>query len=389
MSTIAISTQRIRSIDILRGIIMVIMALDHTRDFFTDFHHNPTDLQYAGTAMFLTRWITHYCAPLFIFLSGSSAFLSISRGKGKKNAAFHLFTRGLWLILLEFTLVHIGWQFNISYHIVVMQVIWAIGCSMMVLAVLIFLPLSVIAILSGIMIVGHNALDGITSESFGSNASLWYLLHQGGQIQVGKEHVLFVVYPLIPWIGVMALGYCFGRLLQRPPQQRSRLLYIIGISAIILFILLRLSNIYGDSRLWQVQNTWWRTVLSFIDCTKYPPSLLYLLMTIGPGIALLPILEKFNNGFTRFFTVFGRVPMFYYILHLYVIHGLALFTGLFMGIPYTFFTNDMLFNSSAHWGFSLGIVYCFWALAIFILYFPSRWWIGIKQRHRHWWLSYL
>jgi uncharacterized membrane protein len=367
---------------------MVIMALDHTRDFFTDFHYSPTDLQHASTVMFLTRWITHYCAPLFIFLSGTSAFLSISKGKSKKQAAFHLLTRGLWLILLEFTLVHIGWQFNVGYNVVVMQVIWAIGCSMIALAGLIFLPIPALATLSLLIIFGHNALDSISAESFGDNAPLWNLLHQNGQIPLGNS-MLFIIYPLIPWIAVMAIGYCFGKLLQQPLQQRNRSLYTVGISAINLFILLRFANVYGDPRPWQAQATWSRTVLSFIDCTKYPPSLLYLLMTIGPGITLMPLLENARNAVARFFTVFGKVPMFYYILHIYVIHGLALLTGISMGLPASYFINDMLFNASDKWGFSLDIVYGFWVLAILLLYLPSRWWMGIKQRYRHWWLSYL
>lgn len=384
------NTRRIASVDILRGIIMVIMALDHTRDYFTDFYNDPTDLAVASTPMFLTRWTTHFCAPVFIFLSGTSAFLSFSKGKTKKEAALFLLTRGIWLIILEFTLVKIGWQFNLDYSMMIVQVIWAIGCSMVFLSALIFLPMSVILSIGLIMIFGHNAFDNMHAAAFGDNSIWWNIAHEFGNVPIAPGRSFLVIYPLVPWIGVMATGYCFGQILLKPETERIKWLYSIGLSAIVLFIALRYSNAYGDMRPWSPQGAWHRTILSYINCTKYPPSLLYLLMTIGPAIASMPILERMNNAVGRFFTVYGRVPLFYYLLHIYLIHSMAVIAGLFMHVPIDYFTDsDKFFGPKPNWGFSLVGVYMYWALAVLLLYFPCRWFMYLKMNHKKWWLSYL
>ena len=390
MSTAPI-TKRIVSIDILRGIVMVIMALDHVRDYFSSFKaYDALDLQHASTAMFFTRWITHFCAPIFVFLSGTSAFLSIRRGKTKKEASLFLLSRGIWLIILELTIVRFGWQFNIDYSLVFVQVIWAIGWSMIFLALFIFLPLPAIATIALIIIFGHNALDGIHATQFGASGPFWNILHEQGQISYGNHDTLFVLYPLVPWIGVMAAGYCFGSIMLKPQHQRDKTLYAIGISAIVLFIILRATNVYGDPFPWQAQPTWSRSVLAFIKCQKYPPSLLYLLMTIGPAITAMPLLEKLNNGFGKFFTVYGRVPMFYYVLHIYLIHSMALITGLIMGFPSHIFTdNGAIFRPDNGWGFSLPIVYLYWATTVLLLYYPCRWFMQYKANNKKWWLSYI
>lgn len=384
------NTKRILSVDILRGIVMVIMALDHTRDFFSNFHYQPTDLQHTNAAMFFTRWITHFCAPVFVFLAGTSSMLSFSRGRTKKQASWFLLSRGIWLVILEVTLVRIGWQFDMSFSVVVLQVIWAIGCSMILLSALIFLPVPIITVFGFALVFGHNALDGIPASGFGEQALWWDIVHEQNFVKISESQSLFVIYPLIPWVGVMALGYCFGHILLKPEPERNRFLYIIGGSAIALFIILRFANIYGDPSLWQQQEHSWQTVLSFINCTKYPPSLLYLLMTIGPAIILMPMLENIPGRIANFFTVFGRVPLFYYVLHLYVIHSLALIAGIISGFSAgDFMGNDKLFNPATGWGFSLGGVYAFWILAIAILYLPCLWFMRVKARNKQWWLSYL
>lgn len=389
MPQVAVPNNRIISVDILRGIVMVIMALDHTRDFFSNYRYDPLDFEHTNIAMFLTRWITHFCAPVFIFLAGTSAMLSFSRGKTKKEAAGFLFTRGIWLIVLELTLVRIGWQYDLDFNDLALQVIWAIGVSMMALSGLVFLPLPVIAGLGFLLVFGHNLLDSIHASDFGANALWWHLTHEQGFVQLGEGRSLFIIYPLIPWIGVMALGYCFGKVLLKPIAERNRLLRMIGGGAILLFIVLRFTNLYGDPAPWQKREHTWQTILSFINCTKYPPSLLYLLMTIGPAIFIMPWLETIAGRIAHFFTVFGRVPLFYYILHLYVIHSLAIIAGVAGGFSVgDFLGSDKLFNPAAGWGFSLPIVYGFWLLAIAILYFPCAWFMRIKMTYRKRWLSY-
>jgi uncharacterized membrane protein len=327
---------------------------------------------------------------VFIFLSGVSAYLSLSKGKTKPQAAGFLLTRGIWLLILEFTIVRFGWMFNIDYTSMVVQVIWAIGWSMIFLAGLVFLPRAVILAISLLMIFGHNALDSIHATGFGEQGMWWNFAHEFGPVNFTNGVSLLVIYPLIPWIGVMAAGYCFGTIFQRAEAERDRMLYATGFSAIALFILLRDFNIYGDPVPWQPQAAWWRSVLSFLNCQKYPPSLLYLLMTIGPAITFMPLLERMNGAVGRFFTVFGRVPMFYYILHIYLIHGMALIVGLMMDMPTHYFTDsDAIFGPKPGWGFSLPIVYMYWALAIALLYIPCRWFMYVKMNNRQWWLSYL
>lgn len=384
------SGNRILSVDILRGIVMVIMALDHTRDYFSNFFGNPTDLTVVSSGMFLTRWITHYCAPIFIFLSGTSAYLSLAKKGDKKAASVFLLKRGLWLILLEVTLVRLGWLFNFDYSLVVFQVIWAIGWSMLFLSLLIHLPYKLLLGFSLLMIAGHNLLDVYTTTPDTPWGIAWFILHQGGGVPWGEGNTIFVIYPLIPWIGVMAAGYCFGKLLQQPAQQRDKLLYIIGGGAVLLFIVLRAMNSYGNPNQWQVQDTWFRTVLSFLDCTKYPPSLLYLLMTIGPAILLMLLLERVKGSVGKFFTVYGRVPMFYYILHIYLIHLMAVITATIVGAPLEYFTsNALIFAPKEGWGYDLPGVYLAWVVAVLLLYFPSRWFMKVKQQHKKWWLSYI
>jgi uncharacterized membrane protein len=360
------------------------MALDHVRDFYSNVQFDPLDLTKTTIPLFFTRWITHYCAPIFVFLSGTSAFLSFSKGKTKKQVAQFLLTRGLWLIFIEVAVVDLLWSFDITYHMQAVQVIWAIGWSMVVLAGLVFLNPTTIAAIGLTMIFGHNLLDGISAESFGSFKWLWLILHEQGFYPYGNGRGLFVMYPLIPWVGVMATGFAFGFVFKKDAAYRKSFLLKVGFSAIALFILIRFANVYGNKTVWQEQDVWYKTILSFIDCTKYPPSLLYLLMTLGPGILLLAFFEKYNNRLTNIISVYGKVPFFYYIMHLLFIHGSSLLIAKLMHIDQGSFGN-----ANTAWGFGLSIVYLAWICIVIALYFPCNWFMKVKQRRKDWWLSYL
>lgn len=369
--------KRIDSIDILRGIVMIIMALDHTRDFFMSLPYEPTDLTRASTALFLTRFITHYCAASFVFLAGTGAFLSLKRGKTKAEACRFLLSRGLWLVILEITIVSLGWGVGEF-----LQVIWAIGVSMMVLAFLIYLPVPLIAAFGLILIFGHNAFDHINIATFSPGEKIeWTILHVQGFVHLGPIN-FFVMYPLIPWIGVMATGYSFGTLFTIDAAKRKRILVTLGLSAIALFIVIRYFAIYGDPTIWTYQGNIHRTILSFINVTKYPPSLDYLLITLGPGMLFLAWVEGKSNKLTDIFVVYGRVPLFYYILHLYLIHLLNIVIGLVVPLPQGFFGPQ-------NPGLPLGWVYVVWLSVVSILYFPCRWFMKYKREHKQWWLSYL
>jgi uncharacterized membrane protein len=382
------SAQRISSVDILRGIIMVVMALDHTRDFFSAFKGNPLDFHQASIFLYFTRWITHFCAPVFVFLSGASAYLSMKRGKTKREISWMLFSRGVWLVLLELTVIKMGWSFSFNFHFEIVQVIWAIGWSMIVLSALVRLPLKFIALFGFILIFGHNLLDKVSTNDF-AYPGLWNILHQPGRLNISDGYSFFVIYPLIPWIGVMAVGYCFGSILVLEPKRRDAVLFRSGISIVLFFIALRWTNYYGDPRQWHIQGSPINTILDFLNCQKYPPSLLYLCMTLGPAIAIMPILEKMNNSISGFFTVYGRVPMFYYILHIYLIHTMALITGLILRFPTEIFRDPFTIQNSTGWGFSLPIVYLYWISAVLILYLPCKWYMNYKMKSKKWWLSYV
>lgn len=380
---------RLNSVDLLRGIAMVVMALDHTRDFFHTARFDPLDLTQTTPLLFITRWITHHCAPAFVFLAGTGAFLSLSRGKTTSELSRFLLTRGLWLVFLEFTVVRLGWMFNVDYSFMFIQVIWAIGWSMVVLAGLVHLPRKAIAVFAIGTIVLHNAFDGIQPESLGSFGWLWKILHVQSPIFYGTESVLFVAYPLIPWIGVMAAGYVFGALLKQDEPSRRKALYGLGFGLMGGFVILRALNIYGDPHPWSVQSSAVNTVLSFIDTHKYPPSLLYLMMTLGPAIAVLPLLERWQGRFADFLTVFGRVPLFYYVLHIYVIHALAAVAASLTMDDISFvFSNAPWDQWPASYGFNLGVVYLVWIAVILLLYLPCRWFANLKRKRTDVWLSY-
>jgi len=380
---------RLDSVDLLRGLVMVIMALDHTRDYFTNARFNPTDLTQASAALFVTRWITHFCAPVFVFLAGTGALLSFSRGKSRGDLARFLLTRGLWLVLLEFTVVRFAWTFDWDYRrMLFVQVIWALGVSMMALAGLIYLPLKAIAAVGVAMIVGHNLLDPLGPAALGSWGPLWTLLHVQAPMPLFGGLVLFVGYPLIPWIGVMATGYAFGSLLRRPPDERRRTLLLLGGGLTLAFVLIRAWNGYGDPHRWAPQGSALFTVLSFFNTSKYPPSLLFLLMTLGPAILALVAFERVSGAAARFLIIFGRVPLFFYVLHLFLIHAAAVAVAGLTGFGAQTLMRDWM-SIPPGWGFGLPVVYLIWITVVLALYPLCRWFAGVKARRRDPWLSYL
>jgi len=374
---------RLSSIDMLRGLVIVLMALDHVRAYFSDVRFDPLDLTQTSPELFFTRWITHFCAPIFVFLAGISAWLVGQRGSKAELTRF-LVTRGFWLIVLEFTVVNFAWNFNLTYRAgLFMQVIWAIGASMVALGALVHLRRRWIALIALAMIFGHNLLDGIEPSAFGVLAPLWHVIHAKGQ-----TGPLFVLYPLVPWIGVMALGYCLGGVFQLEARMRRPMLLILGGTFIALFIGLRLLNVYGDPHPWEAQPSALYTVMSFLNVYKYPPSLLYVLMTLGPAFLLLALFDSVRGRFGSVLETFGRVPLFVYVLHIVLAHLFAGLLALAMGFDKTVLTS-MFIEFPAGWGVGLGAVYGAWVLVLALLYLPARWFANVKKRRRDWWLSYL
>jgi len=409
--------QRIDSIDLLRGIVMVIMMLDHTRDFVHDAAlrgFDPTDLTHTTVKVFLTRWITHFCAPTFVFLAGTAAYLQLVRGKSRGDLSRFLVTRGFWLILLEFTAVRAGAFLNFDYRFIgVAQVIWVIGVSMIVLAGLIHLPLRVIVGFGVAMIALHNLLDrfhvqgwqGPNSPVPGYWAKLFMVLHQGSEafpVFGWPSPVIFVLYPLIPWIGVMAVGYAFGAFYQMDAPRRRRSLLSIGSVVVVLFVVIRAINVYGDPSRWSRQAAAAMTVISFLNVTKYPPSLLFLLMTLGPALLFLAWFETrestsspqpqfLGSRLRGVFVTYGRVPLFFYLLQWPTAHLMSLLAHLIAGKPirWMFDSETMLSGPPPGVGFNLAVVYVCWIAGVLLLYPLCKWFAGVKARRRDWWLSYL
>ena len=368
---------RIVSIDVLRGLVMAVMALDHTRDFFGTSGFNPRDVM--EPTLFLTRWVTHFCAPTFIFLAGLSAFL-YGRGRSTEELSRFLLIRGLWLILIDLTLIKFGWRFEVDLYRLSAGVIFVIGASMVALAALIWLPRWAIAGVSLIMIAGHNLFDGVRAEELGGASWAWHLLHEPGLVPLGHGVNLYVLYPLIPWIGVMAAGYLLGPVMQLEERTRQRVLFGLGAAVTLGFIVLRATNLYGDPAPWTPQQTLLPTVLSFLNCEKYPPSLLYLMMTLGPALMLLASFEHARGAFARLLATFGQVPFFYYVVHLYLIHALAVAT--------TFAMTGVLTRTPTI-GLGLPGIYFVWLLVLVLLYPICRWFAELKERGSGWWWSYL
>lgn len=389
-------TRRIQSIDVLRGIIMAIMALDHSRDFFhiDATTGNPLDPETTTPILFFTRWITHFCAPTFVFLSGTGIYLQSLR-KTRKELSFFLLMRGLWLVLAELTLVGFGWSFDYTFSFFFLQVIWAIGWSMVILSLLVLSRYRVLAALGIIITLCHNLVDYATitdpTTEIAANA---LIMTSFKPYAVGPFGVMFG-YAILPWTGIMLLGYAVGRWFNTSlvtPQHRKKVLVSMGLLLCALFVLLRLSNSYGDPRPWEPRDTVAKTIMAFLDITKYPPSLMYACMTLGPSLLVLAWLEGIQNRITNIFNVFGRVPFFYYILHVYVIHLVTVVMFYAQGFDFQDnFTQEMAFGfrPKFNFGVSLGATYALWVLVLVICYFPSRWYNNYKSTHKKWWLSYI
>jgi uncharacterized membrane protein len=364
---------------------MVLMALDHTRDYFSNLRFQPEDLAKSTPFLFATRWITHFCAPTFFLLAGVGAGLAVSSGKSKRQVSRFLFTRGLWLVVLEITVSALGWNFRLGFPLILL-VIWALGISMVILSGLIFLPKKVITAIALITIAGHNLLDRIGAASMSGGNALWHILHQPGVVSVSP--LVIVGYPIIPWFAVMALGYVLADVFRWEPARRRTFLLRTGSLAIVAFVVIRFINAYGNPVPWSVQRSAALTVASFLNPLKYPPSLDYLLMTLGPTMIALALLENARGPAARAVSVYGRVPMFYYLGHIYVIHILAGIFAMWQGGEAGFLSLDTA--SFPKWyGTTLPGVYLAWALVVLIMYVPCRWFANLKSRRRDWWLSYI
>jgi len=386
---------RYDGIDFLRGLIMIIMALDHTRDFFHKYalSDDPLNLQTTTPVLFFTRWITHFCAPTFVFLAGTSIFFQSLR-KSKKELALFLLKRGLWLILVELVIMDFSYSFDIHFRLFALQTIWSIAISMIILALVIWLPFRAILFIGLLIVLGHNSLDFLEKDPSFKPGWGYDLLHRPGFYHLWGTHYLFILYPFLSWAGLMMLGYCFGKLYVNQEARRKKWLLIIGFSAVALFIILRLLDKYGDPLHWSPQKNSTYTFLSFMNVLKYPPSLLYMLATIGPALIFLAFTDKLRNGFTRFVTVYGRVPFFYYILHFFLIHIFSAIAYLMRGHTFQEGSQpqkDLLIPQfiKPGEGYSLELVYLIWIGIVLLLYPLCKWFANYKQKHKDWWLSYL
>lgn len=391
---------RIGSIDLVRGAVMILMAIDHVRVFSGVPAGGPT------VGLFFTRWVTNFCAPAFIFLAGTSIFLYARR---HVDVPRYLLIRGFWLILLEFTFLRVAWTFNFDFrHYEMAGVIWVIGICMVLMAGLVKLPASLVGAIGVVIIGAHNLmdshmgklLDGMDQNRFSGWWKIFYVGFFAGPIQLGADGPsLMVLYSIVPWIGVMAAGYGFGKIIVLEPERRKRICLVIGLTAIALFLVLRGFNLYGDPRPWHASVEGRNgappmpALFSFLNTSKYPASLCFLLMTLGPVIALMPLVEGLSGTVTRAITLFGRVPFFYYMLHIPLVHALALVVSkIRLGyVSPWLFTNHPMGNPEAPDGYmwSLPLLYLVWGLAIVLLYFACKWFAALKARRSDWWLQYL
>jgi len=386
--------RRVESIDLLRGLVMILMALDHTREYFGATAISPTDLTRATAAVFMTRWITHICAPTFFFLTGTSAGLTLGRRTIPQLSRL-LVTRGLWLIVLELTVVRcFGYQFNVDYRVTMLVVLWALGWAMITLGLLVRLPVAVTTAAGAALIALHNRIDPIRASSLGALAPLWTILHAPGIVVATPAYTVFAAYPLVPWICVTAVGFGAGWLYTQPDDRRRAALLRLAIAFIAGFVVLRWVNVYGDPSPWTAQRSPLFSLLSFLNTTKYPPSLLFLLMTLGPALLILWMADAGTPSLLKPAAVVGKVPLFYFVLHLSLIHLLAVVVCYArFGTAHWMFESPGLdrypITPPPGWGYSLPIVYVVWAIVVVMLYPLCRWYSGVKERRGGWWLSYL
>ena len=384
---------RIEAIDVLRGLVIAIMALDHIRDYLhiSGYAINPLDPAQSTPLLYATRWVTHFCAPTFVFLSGVSIFLQSTRGKSKAELARRLFTRGAWLVVLEFTIISFGWAWSAPY-LIFLQVIWAIGISMMILSALVFLPANVVLAIGVAIIAGHNLTDGVQPEAFGAFAPVWSLAHSIAFLPSFENAAAFSAYPVLPWFGIMAFGYGLGRVFVS--DRRDRTLLIIGGAMVALFLVLRGFNLYGNPRPWEPQADPVSTAMVFLDVSKNPPSLQFVCLVLGLVLLLFPLLAKLRGPAAGFLRTYGAVPLMAYVAHIYVVHAVALASraatgqdtaGMFNYIRNVIFDPDRMGGIS----FPLWYVYLAWIAVLAIIYPLCRWWAQVKRTRRDWWLSYM
>jgi len=396
MTTSLSTKQRVQSIDILRGIIMLIMAIDHTREYFHigAVTSDPTNLATTTPVLFFTRWITHFCAPAFVFLSGLSAYLAGTR-RTKGGLSGFLLKRGLWLVFVEVALITLALSLNPLYNAIALQVIWAIGVSMILLGLLVRLPARVIGLIGILIIVGHDLLNNIKLPPNGTEDVLMKLFFtaRGTLFFLDKTHVVFALYAVIPWTGVMLLGYAFGGLYQAKykPIDRKVLLIYASLLLFLVFMALRLVNAYGDPAPWSAQKNGLFTFMSFLNVSKYPPSLMYTCLTLSAALLVLALTEKSAGKLAEFFKVYGSVPFFYYVCHFYLIRILTVIVFFLQAFkPSQIITpNSPFLFAPPGFGFSIGIVYLIWLAIILSLYYPCKWFSNYKKTHKQWWLSYL
>jgi len=381
--------RRIESVDLLRGVIMILMALDHVRDFFGMPGADPTDLATTTVPLFFTRWVTHFCAPVFFLLTGTGAYLALTRKTVPQLSRF-LLTRGLWLIFLDLVVLRcFGFQFNFDYRVTLVNVLWALGFAMIALSALVWLPTRLVLALGIVIVAAHNLLDGVRFAS-----PIWVVLHTPGFLLRTPEHVVFAAYPILPWIGVTAAGYGLGQVYAWTEARRISFLRNLGLALTAGFVILRLANFYGDSSRFVPQSTGGMTLVSFLDLQKYPPSLLFLMMTLGPALIFLSLVDARTPAILRPAVTFGKVPMFYFLLHLPLIHGLAaLVCVVRYGSAHWMFESPDLghfpFTAPPGWGYPLPVIYAIWIAVVIALYPACRWFAGVKARRTDLWLSYL
>ena len=388
---------RLDAVDVLRGVVMILMALDHTRDYFGSAAANPTDLATTTAALFFTRWVTHVCAPVFFLLTGTGAYLSLRRQSPAALSRF-LLTRGLWLVALELTVMRALWQFNVDYRVTVLTVLWALGWSMVALAALVRLPVRLVGAAGVGMIALHDLADAVAPAAFGPLAPLWTFLHQPGLVSATPRAVVFAAYPLVPWVGVVAAGYALGPVFAWPAERRQAFLLRAGVGLVLAFVALRTLNGYGDPRPWAARPRAAFTALSFLNTTKYPPSLLFLLMTLGPALLFLRLADGRTGGRMprplRPALVVGRVPLFYYLLHVFVLHALAVVVCYARyGAVHWMFESPSVdrfpVTQPPGWPAPLPGVYLAWATAVVLLYPCCRWYGALKARGARAWMRYL
>ncbi len=373
----------------LRGFVIALMVLDHTRDYFhvSAYTFDPTDPARTHLWLFVTRWVTHLCAPTFVFLAGVSIYLQEINGKSKPQLSRFLVTRGAWLIVLEVTVVAFGLNFALPF--VFLQVIWAIGMSMILLAALIWLPPVAIGVLGAVIVAGHQLLAPIDAKDLGMLAPLWTLAFEFGRAPFGSG---FIAYPAIAWFGILCLGYGLGCVFVQEPVRRNRVLLQIALSAIALFLVLRALNRYGDPAPWRAFPTVATTAMSFFNVLKYPPSLLFVLITLGVSLLCMLALQRLRGLLARVLLAYGRTPLFTYVLHIYVVHGSALLVAVLAGYPASYeanFLGDPFRLVKAGWGCNLLLVYAAWLAILAVLYPAARWFAEVKRRRREWWLKFL